>query len=368
MNRHAHLPAKALIALALATAVLWPALPAAAQARPYLIGGTSRECRDSLALAQAAFSSRSFYLNDAITLKPGAPIEIVGQRLPGDISGGFGFQASDTVFTTIAPNGTRPIYWQTAPKGNLRWVVEDRQFSWRGDFYILYAIDANLAANAFAPKEYGDPRAVTGEQLTPPILLRNRKTGTVWAVNTLGNTFDALQWTVLVAGHDGVKTPCSIRFGPPLTTRFAVLPPAVRRLAVLLDGTLGDGRDEGTMQPTAHLRGKAETAWVNAALRPWAVTTVPYNNRRDAEAGLRRWSKRDPEFRKLYLQIQTQYPLAQQALADDYVARFAKTPTEANALAARNLDIIFRSHFVFPQDFIHPAKPVPGNKGSTGSR
>ncbi len=124
---------------------------------------------------------------------------------------------------------------------------------------------------------------------------------------------------------------------------------------------MGDGRNEGTLEPTATLRGFVSQAWVDTALRPWAVTTKPYNTRRDADAGLRRWSYGAASFRALYRRVQADYPTAVDALADLYVERFGKTSVAARKLAIQNLDIAYRSHFVFPQYFIHPkppAKPV----------
>lgn len=321
---------------------------------PYLLVGSSRECRESLVVADAAFTSRSFYLNEAISLKSNADVDIVGQKATGDISGGFGFIADQTVFSTVDVQGPRPIYWQTTPEGGLRWVVSATSVGWRGDIYALYAIDKGITSKAFNPQEGRESHAVV-DGLIPPVMLRDRKTHSVWALVT-GAAYQVLgDWSVYAERGNAAKKICTIRFSPPVKTAFALLPKSARVLALELDGILGDGGGEGTLHPTATLRYDIQAAWANAVLRPWALTQEPYNTRHDVDAGLERWSQRASNFQELYKRIKAQYPRAQQSLAKLYVERFNKTPEQASALAARNLDIIYRSHFMFTQDFVRPA-------------
>lgn len=340
-------------------------LVSGAQAAPRLVGGTSAECRDTLAVAKVAFYSKAFRLSDAVTLPKGGRVAVAAQRTAKDISGGLGVVADPAVFKTLpavssppsAPNFNRaPVYWQVAGIDRTRWVLVDEPFNWQGDWYKLYAVDPSLKENAFRPAERDDPRKVLDHKWIPPLMLRNVKSGAVWAVDT-ENAATGI-WVVYVAGKGGVKERCRIVTQQQVKTAFGLLPPTVRALARDLDGTLGDGMDEGTLRPTARMRYEVAQAWTNVAVRPWAVrpgSVWPYNTRRDVDAALKRWSYGAASFRVLYKRIQGEYPAAVDELAVLYVSRFGKTPQAARALAVHNIDIAYRDHFIFPQSFIHPA-------------
>lgn len=328
-----------------------------AAAAPVLLGGTSQVCRDTLSVANTAFYSSSFYINDAVTMPAHSAVEIVAQKARGDISGGRGLVADPAVFKTIPADGRarRELYWEIAPAGATRWVMDDAGFSWRGDWYRLYGVDSQVAEGAFASSDDGKtPGLVIDQQFLPAMMLRHKGAKALWAVNT-GYIFAALDdWTVYAAGKDGVMARCTIRFARQVKHASSLLPPEVRTLARLLDSTLGDGLGEGTLQPTAWIRNYVDAGWANTAVRPWAVSRNPYNRRRDVDAGLKRWSRGSASYKALYGQIQAQYPVAEAALTAFYVARFGKTEAEAKVMAARNLDLVYRMHFVFPQDYIHP--------------
>lgn len=337
-----------------------------AVAAPRLVGPASQECRDTLAVAKVAFYSKAFRLSDAVTLPKGGRVAVAAQRKDGDISGGLGVVADAAIFKTLPPKSPppsapdfnrAPVYWQVAPTGRTRWVLVDEPFNWQGDWYELYAVDPSLQESAFKPLERDDPRKVLGFKWIPPLMLRDVKSGAVWAVDT-ENYDTSGAWTVYAARAQGTKARCIVTFAPKMKTAFDLLPPTVRALARDLDGTLGNGMDEGTLHPTARMRYEVTQAWTNVAVRPWAVGTDrvwPYNTRRDVDAGLKRWSHGAASFRVLYKRIQGEYPAAVDELAALYVARFGKTPEAARALAIHNIDVAYRDHFIFPQSFIHPA-------------
>ncbi len=344
-----------LLPLAAATLVCLTASPAATA--PRIDGPAASECRDTLSVANAAFYSKAFRLDDAVTL-PKGPVRVVAQRIDGDLSGGDAVNADTAIFDSRpqpADGDVRKLYWQISPVAGVRWAISVRTGGWRGDFYSLYALDPSVAEAGFTPADdKPDPRRILTETWMPPLILSDNRNGAIWAVDTRYEN-----WVVYATGPDGVAERCRIVFGPRVKATFDLLPAPLRALAVDLDGTMGDGRDEGTLQPTATLRDEAGHAWENAVLRPWAVTTKPYNTRRDVDAGLRHWSHGSADFRTLYRRIQAEYPAAVDALADLYVRRFGKAPEAAHALAVRNLDVVYRSSFVFPQAFIHPAPAAP---------
>jgi hypothetical protein len=339
----------------LATAFFLVLMVSGARAAPYLKGGTSQDCRDTLQVARTAFYSKSFHVNDAVTLPKGR-VEAVAQQLPGgDLSEDGGIAADATVFRKLggAPDqSSRYQYWQMSPAHALRWVIEDEFGGMLGDSYSLYAIDARTDEQAFAQTVDKAPPVIDQSWL-PPLMLRDSRTQTVWAVDIGPYSGVLNDWSVHAETDGAITTRCTIVFSP-TTDATKLLPPPTRTLARLLDGTLGEGLNEGTLHPTYRIRSEVANAWANAALRPWAVTLTPYHSRHNVDLGLRNWSHGAKSFRALYRKIQAQYPLAEQALADLYVAKFGKTPVQAKALAARNLDLIYRDHFVFSQAYLHP--------------
>ena len=338
------------------------AMPAGAA--PRIVGPASTECRDTLVAANAAFYSTAFRLSDPVTLSPGGRVKILMQikepRIDPGIFDTDDINVDEAAFKGVTHSGdrdARKIYWQVAPKAAIRWVVADDPSGWRGDNYNLYAVDPSETEDGFAPLvNKVDPRQVMGWWI-PPMILRDRFTDKIWAVDH--GRFDVPDvWTVYAAGKNGVQARCTIAFGPKVKTAFDLLPTPVRALAVDLDGTVGDGRDEGSLHQTGRIRTDVAQDWINIALRPRAVTNKPYHSRREADLGLRHWSHGAASFRTLYLRIQADYPAAVDALAELYVKRFDKTPEAARALATHNLDIVYRNHFVFSQDFIHPKPPA----------
>jgi hypothetical protein len=142
---------------------------------------------------------------------------------------------------------------------------------------------------------------------------------------------------------------CTVRFRPKVKKAALLLPLPVRRLALLLDQTMGRGENEGSLQPTARLRLNVEDTWANAALRPW-VLGEPYNNTEAVNAGLKDWSSKGASYLKVYRNIQRQYPLAQRSLAEFYEKNFHRSAAEAESLSSYVLDIAFRSHYAFHSD------------------
>jgi len=105
---------------------------------------------------------------------------------------------------------------------------------------------------------------------------------------------------------------------PDVKTAIDLLPSPVRKLAGLLDETLGSGQNEGTLQPTARQRIAVGHTWANIAVRPWVVQKSAYNTRAEVDANLKKWALGVKSFYKLYLEINRQYPIAEAALEKYY--------------------------------------------------
>lgn len=204
----------------------------------------------------------------------------------------------------------------------------------------------------------------------PPRLYRDPVSKQPWLLQredgaTANDRFLA-PWQVLTVGDDGLKARCRIEFHAPGKPLLDALPAPVRQLVRQLEATMGSGKNEGTFQQTARLRNDARYAWINIALRPW-VSASPYNSRSTVDRELAIWGKRAPANQRAEAQIRKQLVVAETALADYYRRKFDLPAALARRLAAYQLDLGFRSHFVFSETAglaeVRPAaNPWPAGK------
>src|SRR5262249_53406743 len=145
---------------------------------------------------------------------------------------------------------------------------------------------------------------------TPPLVVRDEASGAL-AVIFLDTRFLA-PWAVFVQHGQTYEQACTISFRPDVTNGAQLLPSEVQTLAQRIGATLGDGRNEGTLQSTGRRLYQLQHIWANAALRPWALTDREvYNSRAEVDAGLRAWSRGAPSFRAAYAALQADYPRAE---------------------------------------------------------
>lgn len=202
----------------------------------------------------------------------------------------------------------------------------------------------------------------------PPLIFREKKSGLSWVIDVGPPYWILADWDVYAMEPSGLKHRCSVQFRPKVKKAILLLPKPVRELAQLLDRTMGQGRDEGTLRPTERLRLNVQHTWGNAALRPW-VSRSPYNTRDEIDAGLKNWSRTGETYRAVYLAIERQYPIAQRSLARYYQRGFAQSASNAGKLAAHVLDNAYRSHYVFhrldgpPDAGVLPQNPWRGPRG-----
>lgn len=164
-----------------------------------------------------------------------------------------------------------------------------------------------------------------------------------------GDGYNAFSdWTVYVLRDKMLSQECLIQFLPQHFNLRSFLPPAARQLAQLLSHTLGSGRNEGSLHPTARLRLQAEKAWTNLLLRPWAEISAPYNTREEVDRELARWSKFSSRNRRHYRAILRHLQIAKRAIASVYRNSFHMSEAEAQRRAIKNIDLTFRSYYVFP--------------------
>ncbi len=315
---------------------------------------TPAQCTEALQIAKVAFDSDTFYLFAPPVIPANLQSNLALKPQALDISGGDALEVDDAIFEKLPIGGEgapRSIYWQSTATYGHRLVVLETPFGWRGDTYSLFAVGDNAQPDNFVADIRGNSATqkltpIISDSWRPPLILRERKSGTAWFIN-VGQPYQFLaDWQVYVVEPSGIRLRCTVQFRPNVNRAISFLPKPVRELARLLDQTMGPGENEGTLQPTARLRLDVEHTWANAALRPW-VSGAPYNTRDEVDAGLKSWSQTGKTYRKVYQAIQLQYPVAEQALADYYQQHFSRTASEAKELAAYILDIAFRSYYAF---------------------
>jgi hypothetical protein len=323
---------------------------------PRLEGEKQAECAQALQLAEHAFKSRQALLYEPQALPGDFPAMPVLQPDGLDISGGDALIADPASFDKVAANveGARNLYWQKRAAKGYRLVVKEATYGWRGDQYTLFAIDPKISVDAFlAQTALSEPPPAAHASIEagwrPPQLYRRGTDKQLWAL-TVGQPWAFLDgWQVWVPGADSLRNACMVRFHPEVKRAVDLLPEPLRQFEALLDRTMGSGEGEGTLNQTAQLRINVEHAWANAAMRPWA-SAAPYNSRATVDAALASWAAQGPANRRQFAAIRLQYPLAQQALSSYYRSQFGISADAAQRQAEFLLDVLFRSHYVFPRD------------------
>jgi hypothetical protein len=323
----------------------WPALDKST---------ASPQCNAALAFAKTMFESDAIYLYAPPVLPANFSSTLALEPAALDISGGNALKADPAVFDKIPRIGesaSRSLYWQKQANHGMRLVVLEDDRGWQGDTYSLYSIKEEITPTQFQQRigshDASGLTPLLGDSWRPPLVFRDRSTKEAWAIDVRQPFITLADWHVYSNGTSGLEMRCTVRFRPDVNPTTKLLPDAVQKLAQLVDQTLGTGADEGTLQPTARLRLDIAHTWANVALRPWALPT-PYNTREEVDAGLTAWASSGKRPRKIQQEIQNQYPLAQQALAEYYKTTFGRTDKDAAASAAFALDIAFRTGFTFP--------------------
>lgn len=323
---------------------------------PRLSGANQLEqCGEALQIAKATFESDEFFLYAPPVIPVSVKSMLVLQPEAVDISGGDALKFDPNVFDKLQKGGEYApgsVFWKrTADYGN-RLLVDVRPHGWQGDVYSVFVVKENFKLREFLAQDRDDVKKSPQLDLIilngwrPPLIFQNKKSEATWLID-VGPPYAFLSdWEIHVVEPKGAPVRCTIQFRPEVENAAGLLPQEVRILAGLLDSTMGKGANEGTGQWTARLRLAAQHTWANAALRPWALRE-PYNTRGEVDDGLKDWSRHGATHFKVYRDIQRQYSLAEQSLAEYYQRNFGRSAKDARASAVYALDIALRSHFAF---------------------
>src|SRR5438270_8685490 len=198
--------------------VLFAGSPAAAN--PKMIGnGRDAHCREALQMANAAFRSTSGSLLWPIASPARSSAKIVLAANARDISGGHALTVDDRAFATLpsppAQESNSTTYWARSVSGGSRLVVVDEPFNWRGDWYYVFAIPADMTPERFT-RERNQQRsawkpALGDNRWTPPVVLRD--VSQYWLIDR-GEAYEVMpDWKIYVQARKGLASTCRISFG-----------------------------------------------------------------------------------------------------------------------------------------------------------
>ena len=317
-------------------------------------GNSDFHCKEALKIAKYAFQSQLHSLALLRELPADNKNTIILSRHADDISGGGALNIKEGYFDIVDADDKdirrHNIFWQKADKGKVRLVLDEYPVGWRGDMYSLYVVNEDISQDTFkaiyANKSNPDLTVLIKDSWNPPLIMESPDKG-IWGIS-MGQPYEFLsKWKVIIQSEEGIKSPCTIHFRPNVEDSLLLLPKSVEKLGNFLLDTIGDGKDEGTLQPTAHLKIWVQNIWANAALRPWAINREAYNTRAEVDEALSKWAKNDKSFTALYNEIYALYPTAQEDLAAYYSERFKLPSQQAKKLAIYIMDIALRSHYSF---------------------
>lgn len=322
---------------------------------PKLTGDTtSVECSDAYLLAKGMFNSPSQTVYAPLRIPDGMQSQMILGTSTLDISGGDALEADEEEVEKVPHEGAgsfRSPYWTKHVDNGARVVVTELPIGWKGDTYQLYVIDENVTQAGFLEDlgaSHQKYKALISGAWRPPLVFKLKSSNRIWFIDVGEPAKPLDEWKVNTSTLNGLEQHCVIKFRPDMKNVESLLSQPVQKLALLLDQTHGPGLDEGTLQPTARLRIHVQHVWVNAVLRPWALSeSDTYNSREEVLSGLEDWSHSGPSYKRHFRQILQTYPVAEKSLYEYYVWQFRLPKRKARALAKWVLDIAFRSGYAF---------------------
>lgn len=323
----------------------------AANKYPEMSGNiSSPECSDAFLLSKSMFSSKAPSLYAPLVIPEDIRSTFALGAYEYDISGGMALTMSGQSFKKIVleKSPRNSLYWSINEKSGGRLFLTESLHSWRGDTYSIYFSDvAKNEDDVIVDIQKGKSTAFLSGLWRPPVIFEGLSKE-IWFID-VGQPYQIMpDWTVYKVESDGFRQSCTITFRPKGESGIELMPKAVQKFARLVDRSVGDGIDEGTLQLTAQSKLRTQHRWANAALRPWALSEKRiYNSTEEVEAGLLEWSKAAPSFHRLYKDILIAYPVAEKSLTNYYMHQFNLPKERARELAQWIMNIIFRGSYMF---------------------
>lgn len=331
-------------------------------------GLTNDETKLALDIARAAFKSNEVHLYDAaykldarrlgIVLAPKdwhatSPLVKDGKYIWPTKSADSDNLYYDPAFFAFKTNGgVHPsLYLQKAPQNGARYAV--RQFIDGPEIHYELSVvkSADSLGSIFEQLDSGkgsaDIQVISNHSWLSPWFCQSPLDNQIMALTT-GNQARSLDdWQIYKIDKSGKAINIgTIGFMPEFARDFDLLPDGpIKQMALLLDQMIGPATvDNGGFNPPARLKTRIRHMWANLLYRPYAMEQPP-----DAKAAIDRaigkWSQESAHNFAQARKLNALYPAALKQLTQYYSSQQKLSAEEAKALASKNLDLAFRTHF-----------------------
>ena len=329
--------------------------PDSAPFRPYLEEGAEVPlCQALLGLAEDAFFSRAY------------AVDIRG-KVPKDprykfITWPFTDDGEDYPYNIIYRSGSNQVLavFDEAALTGKGLVIGWAQWShsWRGQNHLVQTFSSleafRKALGPVVTEERGSARQFDGGiglSLNPwfaPTLIEKDERFFILEGYHDDERRCVAELTLSPITIEGKGEPlCRIRLGP--QDAFIHGPESVARLFDHLDLVTGEDCGGGTLHSLARLKLLIEGIPSRVLLRPWAMTTEPYNSKSTVDLWLNHWSEQDISQAITYEELLAARLEARRELQLWYQSAFGfDTQAAANA-SAFAVDWLLRGHFKFPR-------------------
>lgn len=237
-------------------------------------------------------------------------------------------------------------------------VMTGRSHSWRGDIYTLARFPSMADYKAFQNRTERS-RPGKGESIlmwssgrddpfewdwAVPVVLKAKgqyfllSEGAVWEDIAPANLYR-------IPAKGKPELVCTVERHPE-SMKEAVRNAGEHVFFSQLFSIVGGSGNCGTLNSHARLAIEADRVRTKTLLRPWAVNEKPYNSRDNQNKWLEAWGAEGLWNWEKYQKFRMEEPIATRALAKWYDEGFGLAQPQTEA--ARNMDIVIGSHFVFP--------------------
>lgn len=138
----------------------------------------------------------------------------------------------------------------------------------------------------------------------------------------------------------------TIGFMPEFAHDFDVIPKGpLKQMALVLDQMIGPASpDNGGFNPPARLKTRIRHMWANLLYRPQAMEQPP-DTKAAINLAISKWSQESSSNFGQARKLNALYPAALKQLTEYYASNQKLGAQQAKALASKNLDLAFRTHF-----------------------
>lgn len=255
-------------------------------------------------------------------------------------------------FAFKTSGGVHPsIYLQKGSQNGAHFAVR-QFFAGPEEYYDLTLVNGTEALGPLfsqleSTKGIASSQVLCNHSWLSPWIYKSTSTNQVFAITT-GNQAKCLDnWQIYQIDSTGKATNIgTIGFMPEFAHDFDVIPRGpLKQMALVLDQMIGPASpDNGGFNPPARLKTRIRHMWANLLYRPYAMEQPP-DTKAAINLAISKWSQESSSNFGQARKLNALYPAAFKQLTEYYASNQKLSAQEAKALANKNLDLAFRTHF-----------------------